>query len=190
MWARSPRLRGMKTNHLFIGLASVVAMLLGGAGEARAFDTHVVPGFSIRNGDWIAIDALGVGLLGSTAPGCTFALVLRGELGLGGASAGFGLATNMFAEACSAPGGCDMSEFLGSGMMSLEARVARMYGPTSWRSTTYVGGQLSFALTPFIPPHWFDGPLNIGTFKPSIGVMVDPHDPRDKHTQIAVGGGW
>jgi hypothetical protein len=57
----------METNRLFVGLANVVVIVLGGSTEARAIETYVVPGLSIRNGDWIAVDALGVGLLGSTA---------------------------------------------------------------------------------------------------------------------------
>jgi hypothetical protein len=68
-----------------------------------------------------------------------------------------------------------MTDFPGSGMLSVEARVERMYGPTSWRSTTYVGGQLSFA-----------GIM----IKPSVGWMVDVHDPRDSHYQITTGLGW
>jgi hypothetical protein len=159
----------------FIAVASVVLALLGRTPEARAVEAPVLPSLSIRNGDWVAVGGLGVGLLGSTAPGRTFAVVVRGELGLGGVGAGLGLATNMFAGSCLAPGGCSRSDFFGSGVGSLEARVERMYGLTSWRHTTYVGGQLSLSLV---------------IWKPAIGVMFDAHDPRDARLQVATGCGW
>jgi hypothetical protein len=154
-------------------LASAVLTLLDG--RAEAIETFVVPGLSVRNGDWVGIDGLGVALLGSPRPGRTIAAVLRGELGLGGAAGGLGLATNLLSGSCSAPGGCSMSDFLGSGMGTLEARIERMYGLTSWRHATYVGGQLSWSLV---------------IWKPSIGVMFDAHDPRDARLQVATGCGW
>ena len=166
---------GSWLSRLFIGLASVVVILLDGTAEARPIEATVVPGLSIRNGDWIAVDGLGVILLGSHAPDRFSAVVLRGELGIGGASAGFGLATNLLSGPCPPVSGCDISHFLGSGMLSLEARVERMYGPTSWRSTTYVGGQFSLAAV---------------IFKPSVGWMVDPRHPSENHIQVATGCGW
>jgi hypothetical protein len=156
-----------------IGLTAAIAMFFGNNALARPIETAVVPGFSIRNGDWVVVDALGVVLLGlQEKPARGYAVVMRSELGIGGASAGVGPATNLF----SGQGPRDMSDFLGSGILSLEARVTRMYGLTSWRSTTYVGGQLSFA-----------GII----WKPAIGWMVAVDNPHDVHGQITLfGGGW
>ena len=127
------------------------------------------PGFSIRNGDWLAVDGLGILLLGAPAASRMTAVVVRGEVGLGGSSAGIGLATNVFAGSdYTLPCTWKMDEFLGGGILSLEGRVERMYGPTTWRSTTYVGWQVSFA-----------GII----FKPAVGCMVAADNPRDRHCQ-------
>lgn len=140
-------------------------------------DVAFMPGFSLRNGDWVAVDGLGVLLLPAARPwDRVAALVVRGEVGLGGSSAGVGLATITLARQAPRPSGeCEVSEFLGSGIVSLEGRVERMYGPTTWHSTTYVGWQVSFA-----------GII----FKPALGCMVAADNPRDRHCQIATGAGW
>jgi len=171
--ARGPRVIARVA--AWIGVAGAGVMLLAGSAEARPLETAFAGGASIRNGDWVAVDGLGVVLLGSPVPIRSLAVVARGEVGLGGVSAGLGLALNSLPGQCRVPGACTMSDLLWSGMISLEARVARMYGPTSWRNTTYAGGQLSLA----------------GIIcKPSLGWMVDVHDPRDRHYQIATGVGW
>jgi hypothetical protein len=59
--------------------------------------------------------------------------------------------------------------------VSLEAHIERMYGPTSWRSATYAGPQLS---------------LSLFVLKASLGWMVDLSDRTDHHVQIALGGGF
>jgi len=172
----SPRLVRQLSCRLGAGLVAVAIMLTAGKTNARPFEVGAVPGISVRNGDWVAVDGLGVLLLGAPTAITMAAVVIRGEIGLGGSSAGIGLATNAFAANCTLPDTYDMSEFLGTGILSLEARVARMYGPTTWRSATYVGGQLSFA-----------GIL----WKPAIAWMVATDDPRDRHTQITICGfGW
>ena len=170
-----------------VGLAAVLTMLPATRTEARPCEqpcptwppaswVAVVPGFSIRNGDWLAVDGLGILLLGAPAASRMTAVVVRGEVGLGGSSAGIGLATNVFAGSdYTLPCTWKMDEFLGSGILSLEGRVERMCGPTTWRSTTYVGWQVSFA-----------GII----FKPAVGCMVAADNPRDRHCQIATGAGW
>jgi hypothetical protein len=176
----------MKTTLGSIGivLAAVALVLLPAGAQAREGEfcdrgpaacagrfAAVVPGASVRNGDLVAVDGLGVLLLSTPSP---VALVIRGELGLGGSSAGIGLATNAFGSA--SPGDWRIDDFLGSGILSLEARVSRMYGPTTWRSATYIGGQLSFACI---------------IFKPALAWMVAADDPRDEHFQIVLAGvGW
>ena len=65
--------------------------------------------------------------------------------------------------------------FLHGPFISLEARVERMYGPTSWRSATYFGPQLS---------------LSIFVLKASLGLMVDLDDQTNRHLQVGVGFGF
>jgi len=173
-----------------VGLAAVLTMLPATKTEARpceqpcpalpgwasANGVGAVAGFSIRNGDWVAVDGMGILLLGAPTANRMTAFVVRGEVGLGGSSVGIGLATNAlrgpdYRLACS----CKMDEFIGSGILSLEARVERMYGPTTWRNTTYVGWQVSFAAI---------------IFKPALGCVVAADNPRDRHCQIATGAGW
>jgi hypothetical protein len=171
-----------------VGLAVVAIALPAARSEARpcqrdgswpgvvSNDLAFAAGFSLRTGDWVAVDGLGVLLLPAARPwDKMFALVVRGEVGLGGSSAGIGLATRLLPSQGSRPGECQISEFLGAGVLSLEGRVERMYGPTSWRSTTYVGWQLSFA-----------GII----FKPALGGMVASDNPRDQRVLLATGLGW
>lgn len=173
----------MKTVPLVVGL-----ILLGGSVQAAPGERipgwpgmttrtlTVVPGVSVRNGDWFVFDGVAIVLLNAPAPTRAVAVVARGEVGPGGASLGVGIATNATSGANHTPGVVDMSDFLGSGIVSLEARAERTYGVNTWRRTTYAGGQLSFAAI---------------IFKPSVGLMVDAHDRRDAHVQIAfMGVGW
>jgi hypothetical protein len=171
----------METNHRWpsrlCGIACAIVVVTAPAGGAVAapIETVLVPGVSVRNGDWVAVDGLGIALLSPREYASFVAAVLRGELAIGGISAGVGLATNVLSEPCPSRG-CDMSVFLGSGILSLEGRVERMFGPTSWRRTTYVGAQVSLATI-----FW----------KPAVGLMIAPDDPRDHHWQITfIGGGW
>jgi len=153
-------------------VAAAVLTLLEGNTLARPSETAVVPGLSVRNGDWVAIDALGILLLPADNPSRYFAVVGRTELAIGGVGAGFGLATNLGPE--QSPEG--MADFLGTGILILEARAELMYGPASWRRAIYVGGQLSLAAI---------------LIKPAIAWMVAVDDPRDAHVQITLfGGGW
>ena len=170
-----------------IGLVAMV-ILVGGRVEAAPDERAqgwpgmtsgrlgLVPGFRVRNGDWFVVDALGIALLGPPARTRAVAVVARGEAGIGGAGMGVGVATNALPGPYPAPGGVQMSDFVGSGIGILEARAEWTYGLTSWRRTTYVGGQLSLAAV---------------VFKPSVGVMVDAHDRRDRRVQVAfLGAGW
>jgi hypothetical protein len=164
----------METNLARIRLVSVVAVLLGGLAEAQAREARVAVGAEIRNGDWFAIEPLGLVLLGGSGNGGNVAGTARGVLGLGGSGAAIGLATGLGGP-CIGPGPCALRDSMFSSIISAEARVERMYEPTLWRSTTYVGPHLSFG----------------GTFlKASVGWMFDVHDRADNHFQIGVGGGW
>jgi len=57
----------------------------------------------------------------------------------------------------------------------VEAHIERMYGPTDWRSATYLGPQLS---------------LSVYVLKASIGVMTNMGDQRDRRGQLGIGGGF
>jgi hypothetical protein len=51
-----------------------------------------------------------------------------------------------------------------------------MFGPTSWRRTNYVGGQVSLAAI---------------LWKPAVGLMVAPADLHDLHWQVTfISAGW
>ncbi len=172
--AASRRLAGWSSCVLGVALA-VVAVTESAAAAETPGVFAAVPGFSVRNGDWVAVDGLGILVLGQPVPRRLAAVVLRGEVGLGGSSAGIGLATNVLGLSPSTQG-WSATDFIGSGVLSLEGRLERMYGPTSWRRTTYVGGQISFSAI---------------ICKPALGWMVAADDPRDRHFQIVfAGAGW
>ena len=57
--------------------------------------------------------------------------------------------------------------------MSLDARVARMYGPTSWQNTEYAGVQGSLALP-------------VGMMRLTVGAMINLRDHSDRRQQF----GW
>jgi hypothetical protein len=126
----------------------------------------------LRTGDRFAADALVMVLFSPLSPAFSrcLAATVRGELGIGGATAAIGLATNAL------PTDCTRGDFLESGVLGLEARLERTYSPTSWRSTEYVGGQVSLATL------WW--------FKPSLAWMFDVHDAADQHVQVGVGVGF
>jgi hypothetical protein len=179
--AAPPRLVSRLSPLFGVALATIATMLPTAQAQAGSDSlcgevivcggdfSAVAPGFSVRNGDWLTVDALGVLMLDTRAP---IAAVARGEIGIGGSSLGIGLATNFFGP----PQPWTMSDFL-MGIFSLEARVERMYGPTTWRSTTYVGGQLSWGLMIF--------------GKPALAWMVAADDAHEEHFQfVFFGAGW
>jgi len=154
-----------------------VMSLLAGRAQAQpaASPDKVYPGFgiAIRNGDYVAFEPALLFLLG--APGENrrpIAALVRGELGVGGAGGGVGLAIDWFPSTANPYP--NPEELLYGGLMMLEARVERMYGQTSWRHTTYVGPQVSLSLM----------------LKFSIGWMVDVHDSSDQHLQVGLGAGF
>ncbi len=157
-----------------LGLAGVLLVLLAGQAQARPspLDTYPTVGVSFRNGDYVAVEP-GIVQLGLPAEsGRLFAATVRGQLGAGGSGGGIGLATNIWPS----PGPHDLRDFYFEGIIILEARVERMYGPTSWRHTTYAGPQLSVAL-PIVP-------------KACLGWMIDVHDAADNHAQLGFGFGF
>jgi hypothetical protein len=169
----------MQPNRRLSAFFIAVLMLLATAAEARADQgfsppgwstgrkAFVLPGLAFRNGDYFVVDALGLALFNLPRPGRCLAATGRAELGVGGSAVAIGVATNLG----EAP--CELGEaFLESGLISLEARVERMYG-SSWQRTTYLGAQISLA--------------SMWTLRLSLGWMVDPHDAADNHVQFGVG---
>jgi len=160
-----------------IGLTAFLLLI---SGKARADDypvltlvpehVFVVRGGSVRQGDWFAIEPSFLFVPGSTGRRSPLVLVARPMLGVGGSGAGIGLAPIL---ACSEP--CPMTDALMILPVSLEARIERMYGPTSWRSATYFGPHLS---------------LSAYLWKASVGWMVDGNDRSDHHIQLAFGAGF
>jgi hypothetical protein len=102
--------------------------------------TIVLPGLGFRNGDWFAVDALGMTIFDPLPSGRCIAAMARGELGVGGSAVAIGLVTNVDEAPCKVS-----AAFLESGLVSLEVRVERMDGSTNWRRTTYEGAQVSLA---------------------------------------------
>jgi hypothetical protein len=128
----------------------------------------VLPTANFRNGDWFAVGAVGIVTVSPQTCRRYLAITSRAEVGIGGADAAIGLATNM----ADAP--CELNNALtGSGLLSLEARVARTYGPTSWRKTEYAGAHISLAV------------FAVGRL--TFGMMVDVHDHQIRHTQLGYG---
>jgi hypothetical protein len=157
-----------------IGLASVVVILLAGEAEARAPEARTALGAELRNGDWLAVEPVGLVLLAGSDEGANVAAMVRVVLGVGGSGMGIGLATGLGGP-CIKPEPCELRDSLFSSIIGVEARAEHMYGPTGWRRATYVGPHLSFG----------------GIFlKGSVGWMFDVHDRADNHFQIGVGSGW
>jgi len=172
----------MKTS-ISIAWAMLLAMLLGGHAladtrslttrdpQAQSMRTYPVLGFQVQNGDYFAVEPGVLVLLGAVRhrPVAVFA---RAEAGVGGSGGGVGLAIDWFpSDASPYP---NLEEVMFGGLMTVEARVERTYGPTTWMHTTYVGPQVSFNLM----------------LKLSAGWMIDAHDPSDHHVQIGVGAGF
>jgi hypothetical protein len=134
----------------------------------------LAPGFEFRNGDWLALELMGVVLVGGGEDGANVAATARGVLGIGGSGGAIGIATGLGGP-CVEPEPCTLRDSLFSSIVGIEARVERMYGPSTWRHTTYVGPHLSFG----------------GIFmKCSVGWMFAVHDKTDNHFQLGFGGGW
>src|ERR1051325_8410102 len=153
-----------------IALASAVVILLGSGTEAPARAATVGVGGELRNGDWLAVEPVVLFPVAGSEDRSDLGVTARGVFGVGGSGAAIGLAAG--------PGGpcnkLEPSTPFGSSI-ALDARVERMYGPSSWRHTVYAGPQLSFG----------------GIFaKWSVGWMFDVHDKGDNHLQLGFGGGW
>ena len=169
----------MKASRVLVTVA-VIILALAGQAQAMHPDEYlpplhwngravVLPTVIFRNGDWFAVGGVSVVTVSPRTCGRYFAATSRAELGIGGGDAAFGLATNI------ADASCELDKALmGSGLVGLEARVARMYGPTFWRKTEYAGAQVSLA-APF------------GMMRLTLGFMVDVHDHTDKHGQFGFG---
>lgn len=164
-------------------LTAVVLVLLShdvGATEAPpaeevvAGHVYVARGASFRHGDWVALEPAGVFMFGPPGAGRPVVLVARPVLGLGGSGVGLGLATSL-TPPCLVAQPCDPIAFFWSGVGTLEARIERMYGLTTWRDATYLGPQLT---------------LSFSLIKASVGWMVDVNDRSDRHLQIGFGGGF
>jgi hypothetical protein len=161
---------------------TVILMLLGGA--AHADDHPTVPvvsgrlfltrGFSFRKGDWFSFEPSFLLVSGAAGPGRPIVGVARPMLGVGGSGAAIGVATSL-ARPCPEGEACQASDFLLSLPVSFEARVERMYGPTSWRRATYLGPQVT---------------VSAYLFKAFAGWMVDVNDRTDRHVQLGIGFGF
>jgi hypothetical protein len=159
-----------------IALTTTLVLISGRAqAQSRAAGT-VVPshvfgaGLSLRNGDLFAIEPSGRFFFGPIRPPVT--MVVHAVLGVGGSGGGIGFAMSLMPRRPGAEPCCQREDFFWGTFVSLEARVERMYGPTSWRRATYVGPQLS---------------LSSYILKASLGWMVDVNDQTNRHLQIGVG---
>lgn len=165
----------MKKTKTRIALAGLAVMLVAAPAEARPErPRNLGLGVEVRNGDWISMDALGLVLIAGADDGPNLAGTVRGVLGLGGSGGGIGLATGLGGR-CLGSARCSVRDSVFSSIIGVEARVERMYGPTSWRRTTYAGPQVSFG-----------GKV----LRMSVGWMFDLHDGSDHHLQLGFGGGW
>jgi hypothetical protein len=157
-----------------IGFAATVLIILGGAAQAGPREARVAVGCEVRNGDWLAFEALGLVLVGGSEDGANVAATARGVAGLGGAGGAIGLATGLGGP-CVEREPCALRESVFSSIVGVEARVERTYGPSTWRHATYAGPHLSFG----------------GVFmKWSAGWMFDLDDRTNNHLQLGIGGGW
>ncbi len=166
-------------------IGSLIATAIAVSGKAHAqnspFALTVVPGHvfvvrgaSFRSGDLFALEPSGLFFLGAGRP--PVAGVARAVVGVGGSGGGIGLAANLWPSCWGAqPDPGDQGFCIGP-FMSLEARVERMYGLSSWRSATYVGPQLTLS--------------TVVVLKASLGWMVDVGDRTDRHVQFGFGFGF
>lgn len=176
--ARNARRRIERTIAFF---ASVVIMFTGAGVQADdhpiapvvADHVFVVPGVSVRNGDWVAFEPALWLTRTLVGPGRPIVFVVRGIVGLGGSGAAIGIAPTL-EPPCPTRELCTHTPFFWP-PASLEGRVERMYGLTHWRAATYAGPHLS---------------LSAYLIKASIGWMVDVNDRSDNHVQVGIGFGF
>lgn len=166
-----------------IAVASLLVMSLGerALADAGSFATRapqapsprMYPALALqgRNGDYFVVEP---GVFFSLGPvnHRPAAIFVQGDAGVGGSGGGVGLAIDWLPmDANPYP---NPEEVIFGGLTTVEGRVERMYGPTTWKHTTYVGPQVSFNLM----------------LKLSVGWMIDVHDRGDQHLQIGLGAGF
>jgi hypothetical protein len=135
---------------------------------------YMMPGYSIRNGDLVAIESSCLFFFGPIRRPA--ALVARAMLGAGGSGVGVGLAGNVTPPRPGEEVTLQGDDFFWGPFVSLEAHVERMYPLlTSWRHATFVGPQLS---------------MSIFVLKASVGWMFDVNARTDQHLQIGLGAGF
>jgi hypothetical protein len=160
----------------------VILLLLGRAAHADDYpEVPLVPGrvfltrgFSFRKGDWFSFEPSFLFVSGAGGPGRPIVGVARPILGVGGSGAAIGVATSL-ARPCPGAEPCQANDFVFSLPVSFEARVERMYGPSSWRGATYLGPQAT---------------VSAYVFKASLGWMVDVNDRTNRHVQLGIGFGF
>jgi hypothetical protein len=141
--------------------------------KAQPLKAYPLLGDQLRGGDYFAVEPGALFWLGPVGESRRpVGAIVRGELGVGGAGGGAGLAIDWFQ--CEPNPYPNPVELMCSMLTMLEARAERMYGPSRWNHTTYVGPQISLDL-------WW---------RLSVGWMVDVHDRRDNHLQVGVGVGF
>jgi hypothetical protein len=133
----------------------------------------MVPGLSIRNGDWVAAEPTFWFVRKLMGPGRPIVLVARAIVGIGGSGGGVGFAPTL-EPPCRTTEACSETPFFWP-PVSLEAHIERMYGPTHWRAATYLGPQLS---------------ASAYVLKASIGWMVNVKERSDNHVQVGIGFGF
>lgn len=163
-------------------LVTVASLILASAGRAHALHPDEVvppplwngravalPAFICRSGDWAAAGALGLVAVTPRPGGGYVVVASRAEVGVGGAS----MAVGVGAIIADRPTPLNEAVMAG-GLMTLEARVTRMYGPTSWRSSEYAGLQGSLAI-----PY--------GMMRLAVGRMINLRDHADRRYQFGLG---
>jgi hypothetical protein len=131
-------------------------------------------GFSVRMGDYFALEPAFL-FVGDARPGSRPPVgVLRPIAGVGGSGLGVGVAWQPFW-----PIEGERPEHVEGYVdilpISIEVHIQRMYGPTHWRSATYLGPQLS---------------LSVLFLKASVGWLVNAIDEHDRRPQFGIGGGF
>jgi len=158
-----------------IGLTAFLVLVGGHArADTRPREARLAVGVELRNGDWLAVEPIGLVLIGGSEDAANVAAMARGVLGVGGSGGAIGLATGLGGP-CIEPEPCRLRDSVFSSIVGIEARVERTYGLSTWRRTTYVG------------PHLFFGGV---LMKCSVGWMFDANNKTNNHFQLGLGGGW
>ncbi len=110
---------------------------------------------------------------GLVGPSWRMVFLARAIVGVGGSGGGIGLGPT-WASPCQTADECKGEPFFWP-PVTLEAHLERMYGPTPWRSATYVGPQVS---------------CSAYVLKASVGWMVDASDRHDPDVQVGIGFGF